>query len=99
MAKHRRAIAGRRAAVEDLAAKRSDVLEAARMEQVALPLVEGGDGNGGEEEEEEGEQQEEQQGAMNVDGEEQEGGGDGAGPSSAARKRRGESVHARPGRA
>jgi len=39
VAKHRRAISARRAAVEDLHTKRGDVLEAAAMEQVCGAAV------------------------------------------------------------
>ena len=39
VAKHRRAMAAKRAGVEDLQTKRADVLEAARTEQVVLPVI------------------------------------------------------------
>jgi hypothetical protein len=54
VAKHRRAIAAKRAAVEDLQTKLADVLEAARMEQVVLPVIV--DGSQQAEDDEEGEE-------------------------------------------
>lgn len=78
VAKYRRSIGARRAAIEDLQAKRGDVLEAARMEQVPLPVLVDGSQQSDDEEEEGAD-------GMDVDGGE---GGSGAGPSSAQKQRK-----------
>lgn len=53
VAKHRRAISGQQAALEDLHSKRRDVLETAAMEQVALPVLVDGSQQAEDEEEDE----------------------------------------------
>ncbi|KAL4421458.1 hypothetical protein ABPG75_010749, partial [Micractinium tetrahymenae] len=78
VAKHRRAIGTRRATVEDLHTKRADVLESARMEQVALPVLTDGAAEADAEEDEEA--PEDGAEGMEVDGEE-------AGPSTQKKKK------------
>lgn len=78
VARHRRAIGARRAAVEDLHTQRGDVLESATMEQVALPVLTDG---AAEADADDKEGQEGGAEGMEVDG-------DAAGPSTQKKRKR-----------